>query len=215
MKIKILLLFFIISITVSKAQKNSMWFFVKSNDTAITKNAFKLVRGNSSKQVFVNHDLAVHYQTRGSRNQDSLRYRVRGLYTNIQNDSMTIRSEEVSVHDAYKWNNDSAYHYLTNTKTSFIRVPMQKISKIYYERAELKKVSAAITVLSLAAAFIVAPLFALEDGEMDLKKFRKVAYPSLGVTAVSISVGLIFSQRKFVIRKPRNKEPVWMITPGG
>lgn len=214
MKIKTLLLLILISVTAVKAQKNGPWFFVKSNDTSITKNSFTLERGGRSKRVFVGHDLAVHYQTRGVRNQDSLRFRVRGLYTDIVNDSMTIRSEEICVHDAYKWNNDSSYRFLRNTRTGFARVPMSSITNIYYERSDWKKVNAGVTVLSLATAFIVAPLFALEDGDLDLFKFRKVAYPALAVTAVSISVGLIFSQRKFVIRRPKSHEAVWTVKPG-
>lgn len=215
MKLRLLFLVFIAT-GILKAQDPHTWPLIKSYDTTSTKNSFELVKNEKSKQVFMNHDLSVTYKVLGSKGQDSLRYRARGWYKAIENDSMTILSPEFRVHDAYKWNIDSSYRYLKNTPAGYARIPMQNISKIYYERTEWKKVNTGVTILALAAAVIAAPLLALDKhGELDPVKFRQVAYPALGVMVVSVGVGIIFSQRKFVISTPKNKNADgWAVKPG-
>jgi len=214
MKLKILLLLFIISTFFLKSQNHKNWPFVRSQDSFSAKNVLKLTKGDRLEQVFVGHDLIVHYRTLGVRGQDSLRYRVRGAYADIVNDSLMISAGDFKIHDRYKWNIDSSYRYLKNTRDGFARAPITDVTGIYYERSEWKKVNTAITVLSFVTAFAIAPLLALDKkGVLDLEKFRTVAYPALGLMAVSISVGIIFSQRKFNIKTPKHKVKGWMIQP--
>jgi hypothetical protein len=200
------------------AQKTKPGLMVKSFDKKSDPVSFTLNKDNKKKNVRKNHDLSIHFQKKTklkSGTEYMLKYRVRGVYLGIENDSMLIQSPQVYIHDEYKRNTDSIYDYFKNTSTGISKMPLSSINKIYYERSQLKCVTAGITAAALVTAFGVAPLAALEKGTLNLDKFRKINRPALGVMVTSITVGIVFSQKRFLIRTDKTGKKNWTINRAG
>jgi hypothetical protein len=174
--------------------------------------SFEFQRNKKTKEVLGHHDLSVHYEKKGIKN-DSLEFHVRGDFMSITNDSMVIQSEDFDVHDFYKKNTDSL-HYLSKTVASgFVKVPLKDISKIYYERSDWKTFTLRTTLLSLASALIVSPLISIQKGGFNQDRFNKVTTASLGVAVLSITFGIAFSQKEFLIKPTKNSNKTWTIKP--
>jgi hypothetical protein len=212
MKFAFIVLFIIIS-TGLHSQHSHKWKLVRSKDSQSNAQAFQFQKNAGTKQVLVGHDLAVHYRRLRNNGQDSLSYRVRGAYVAIKNDSIVIDAADFKIHDRYKWNVDSAYRRIKNTRDGYARVSLGEITSVFYERAEWKKVTTGVTILALLTAFAVAPFLAVENNKLDPVEYRKVAYPALGIAVVSVGLGFAFSQRKFFIQTTKHNRTGWKIKP--
>jgi hypothetical protein len=210
MKFAFILLFGIIS-TGLHSQHEHKWKLVRSNDSQTLVQSFEFQKNARTKQVLIGHDLAVHYRRLRNNGQDSVSYRVRGAYVAIKNDSIVIDAADFKIHDRYKWNVDSSYNRIKNTRDGYARVSLGEITSVFYERAEWKKVTTGVTILALVTAFAVAPFLAIENNKLDPVEYRKVAYPALGVAVLSVGLGFAFSQRKFFIQTAKHNRTGWKI----
>jgi hypothetical protein len=174
--------------------------------------SFDFCRGSKTKEVLGYHDLSVHYDKNGIKN-DSVKFHVRGDFISITNDSIIIQSEDFDVHDFYKKNTDSLHYFSKVATSGFVKVPMKDISKIYYERSEWKTFTLRTTLLSLASALIVSPLISIQKSDFNYERFSKVTTASLGVAVLSISFGIAFSQKEFLIKPTRKSNKTWKIKP--
>jgi hypothetical protein len=173
---------------------------------------FAFQRGNKYKEVLSSHDLSVHYEKKGFKN-DSLQFHVRGDFINITNDSMIIQTEELDMHDFYKTNIDSLHRFSKQIETGFVKVPLSAINKIFYERSDWKTFTLRTTILSLACALVVSPLISVQKGGFNSDRFSKVTTASLGVAVLSISFGIAFSQKEFLLKSSKKKNKPWVIRP--
>lgn len=216
MKNQILLILILITGTLL-GQKTKPGILVKSYDNTSDPAAFTLTKDDKLRDIRKNHDLSVYFErkTKLSNGREYLlKYHVRGANLGIEGDSLAIKSPLVYIHDDYKRNTDSIYDYFNNTKSGVSKMSVNNITKIYYERSQLKKVTAGIAVTSLIAAFVVAPLTALEDGVLNLDKFRKINRPALGVFVGSVTIGIVFSQKRFLLRTDKTGAKTWTLRKG-
>lgn len=174
--------------------------------------SFDFCRKSKVKNVNRYHDLSVHYSKKGIKT-DSLEYHVRGDFMTIAEDSMVIESEEVSVHDFYKTYTDSLHFFSKIVSGGFVKVPLKDISKIYYERSEWKTFTLRTTLVSFASAFIISPLLSIQKNGFNYDRFSKITFSSLGVAVVSVTFGIAFSQKEFLIRSTKKNDKVWIIKP--
>lgn len=194
------------------AQQTKPGILVKSFDKKSDPVMFTLTKNGKVKEVRKNHDVSVYFEkttVMPNGREYLLKYHVRGANLGIAGDSLSIRSPQVYIHDEYKRNTDSIYDYFKNTKSGVSKMRVNSITRVYYERSQLKKVCAGVTVLSLAAAFVVAPLTSMEDGKLNLEKFRKVNRPALGVMVGAVTVGIVFSQKRMLLKTNKPGKDVW------
>lgn len=174
--------------------------------------SFTFQRGKKTKEVLIHHDLSVHYEKKGLQG-DSLEFHVRGDYMSITDDSLVIQSDELNIHDFYKKNTDSLHYFSKMTPSSFIKVPIKDISKIYYERSEWKTFTLRTTLLSITTALIISPLVSIQKGGFNRDRFNKVTLTSFGVAILSISFGIAFSQKEFLCKPTKKSNKIWTIKP--
>ncbi|MBK6986351.1 MAG: hypothetical protein IPH32_17175 [Bacteroidetes bacterium] len=174
--------------------------------------SFDFLRSKKSHEVTKHDDISVHFEKKGMQH-DSLQYHVRGSFMTIANDSMVIQTEEINVHDFYRKNTDSLHSFSKKLSTGFAIVPMKDIYKIYYTRSEWKTFTLRTTLVSLATAFIVSPLISIQKGGFNYDRFNKVSSVSLGVAVLSVSFGIAFSQKQFLIKPTTKSNNTWTIKP--
>lgn len=211
----VLCLLFTAVVFCAAAQKEKPGLLVKSYDTGSDPVSFTLSRSGMEKQVRRHHDLKVYFErkTRMANGREYLlKYHVRGANLGIEGDSLAIASPQVYIHDEYKRNTDSIYDYFKNTKSGISKMSVNNISKICYERSQLKKTTAGIAALSLVAAFVVAPVTSLEDGKLDLEKFRTINRPALGVFVGAVAVHIVFSHKRFRLKADPPGKNTWTLT---
>lgn len=196
------------------AQERDRGLLIKSYDTKSDPVSFTLTKQGKVKEVRKYHDLKVYFERKtrlASGREYLLKYHVRGANLGIEGDSMMIASPQVYIHDAYKRNTDSIYDYFNNTKSGISKMSVNNISKIYYERSQLKKVTAGVAALSLVAAFVVAPVTSLEDGKLNLEKFRTINRPALGVFVGAVAVHIVFSHKHLHLKTDRPGKSTWTL----
>lgn len=207
---------FCVCATCLAGQSNEPGILIRSFDTEADPVTFTLVKGSRERTVRLNHDLKVYFErttSLGSGRSYLLKYHVRGANLGLSHDSLSISSPQVYIHDEYKRNTDSIYDYFKNTKSGISRMPVSSITSIHYERSKLKQVTIGVGILSLAAAFVVAPAVALEDGKLNLEKFRQINRPALGVLLGSATIGLVFSQKRMHLKSARSAKSTWSLKP--
>lgn len=171
---------------------------------------FFFVQDKKSKKVLMHHDISVHYDKKGLKN-DSVEYHVRGDFMSITSDSMIIQTTDFEIHNFYKRNTDSLHFLSKPLPSGFAKVPLKDIYKIYYERSDWKTFTLRTTLVSLATALIVSPLISIQKGGFNHDRFNKVTTASLGVAVLSISFGIAFSQKEFLIRSTKKSDKIWTI----
>ncbi|MBS1636888.1 MAG: hypothetical protein JST26_13305 [Bacteroidetes bacterium] len=174
--------------------------------------SFILQRKHREKEVSRHWDLSVHFDKKGIRH-DSIEYHVRGDFISISNDSMIIQTEEMDTHNFYRRNTDSLHFFFTPVSSGFAKVPLKDISRIYYTRSLWNGLTINTTLLSLTSAFIVSPLISIQKEGFNHQRFRQVTSVSLGVAVLSVSFGIAFSQKKFLIRPTSKSNKTWTINP--
>lgn len=175
--------------------------------------SFNLVSSKKTKEVVRLDDLSVHFQKKGI-NHDSIEYRVRGDFMSITNDTMNLYSDEIDVHDFYKKNTDSLHYHSQAINPGFVKIPVKEISKIYYGREQWKTFTLGTTLISFATALIVAPLISLQKKGFNHERFNSVALPALGVMSLSITFGIAFSQKEYLLRSDKKEKKIWLLMPG-
>ena len=131
----------------------------------------------------------------------------------ITNDSMIIQTNDFDIHNFYKKNTDSLHFLRQPLPSGFAKVPLKDIYKIYYERSDWKTFTLRATLLSLATALIVSPLISIQKSGFNQDRFSKLTTASLGVAVLSISFGIAFSQKEFLIRSTKKSNKTWTIKP--
>ena len=172
--------------------------------------SFYFKRENRKKAITKYNDLSVYSEKKGLKN-DSIEYDVRGKFMAITNDTMIIESEDVYIHNFYFKNNDSLHYHPIKTSNGFTKIPLINISKIYYGRDKFKTFTLRTTLICLATALIVSPLISIQKGGFNGDRFRKVTGTSLGVMVLSISFGIGFSQKEFLIWPTKKNKKTWVI----
>jgi hypothetical protein len=174
--------------------------------------SFYFTRNKKAREIVSYNDLSVHSQKKGLYN-DSIEYSVRGDFIGIINDSMVIRTDEIEVHDFYKINTDSLHSYSKKPLDGFAKISVKDISKIYYARDEWKTFTLRASLLSFATALIVSPLISIQKGGFNGNRFSKVSGVSCGVMILSISFGIAFSQKEYLILPTKKNLKTWKIIP--
>jgi hypothetical protein len=174
--------------------------------------SFNFYRQGKTKEIFEHHDLSVHYDKKGLRN-DSIEMRVRGHFMSIKNDTMVIESDYLRIHNLHKKNADSSHYSFITTPTGFVKVPVTDISRIYYTRHEWKTFTSRITLASFVTAFVVSPLISIQKGGFNGDRFGKVTAASSCLAVLSISLNIAFSQKKFLIKPTKKSNKTWTIKP--
>ncbi len=174
--------------------------------------SFYFLRNKKSKEVGRYHDLSVHLEKKGIKN-DSLQFHLRGYFMGIEKDTMVIQCEEMYVHDFYKPKTDSLHDYWKTVPKGFAKVAVADICKVYYERSEWKTLTSRTTLVSLATAILISPLISIQKSGFNNDRFSKVTGASLGVAVLSISFGIAFSQKPFLIKPTKKDNKTWTIKP--
>ncbi|MES2566025.1 MAG: hypothetical protein V4565_04130 [Bacteroidota bacterium] len=172
--------------------------------------SFHFSKDSILKEVHKHNDLSVHYEQKGILH-DSLQYRVRGDFISISNDTITIRTSELEVHDYYKKNTDTLHNFYRKIETGFAKVPTKDITKIYYSRGNLQTLTTLTSFLSFASALIVAPLISIQKGGFNRGRYKKVSLTSFGVMTLSISFGIGFSQKGYLLKPTKKRNKIWKI----
>lgn len=216
MKMKRVLIVLVLAFSALGAQTHRPRWLVKSFDAPGDPPLFVLQKKASQHTVRRHHQVTVQF-TRTARLNDGRSYQVlcnvKGTVKAIQSDSLHLLSPQVAIHDPYKRNTDSIYDYFKNTSNGVAKVPLGSITRLRYERAQLKRVCAGVAALSLLAAFVVAPAVSMEEGRLNLEQFRAINRPALGVLAGALAVGVVFSHKRFQLRASRPAAPVWQLQP--
>lgn len=171
---------------------------------------FYLSRGKKTKEINKYKDLSVHFQKKGI-SHDSIQFRVRGEFLIITKDTLVIKSNEIEIHDFYKPKTDSLHDFYKKTQSDLVKVPIKDIFKIYYTRDKWQTFTQRTALISLASAIIVAPLVSIEKGKFNTDRFSKVSLTSLGVMTLSISLGIGFSQKEYLLIPNKKKNKNWKI----
>lgn len=177
-----------------------------------TFSSFEFQRGKKIKEVLGHHDLSIHFEKKGLKN-DSLEFHVRGDFMSITNDSMIIQTSDLDIHNFYIRNTDSLHFLRQPLPSGFAKVPLKDIYKIYYERSDWTTFTLRTTLVSLATALIVSPLISIQKGGFNHDRFSKVTTASLGVAALSITFGIAFSQKEYLIKPTKKSSKTWEIKP--
>jgi hypothetical protein len=172
--------------------------------------SFSFFNGKKEKEVRKHQDLSVHSQKTGLKN-DSVEYHVKGEFMGIENDSMIIQAEEKEIHNFYR--RDSLHAYTVKVPSRFVKVPLGDLTKIYYTREKWKTFTLRSALVSLASALVVAPLVSIQKGGFNTERFAKVSGTSFGVMVLSISFGIAFSQKEFLLMPTKKSNKVWTIKP--
>jgi hypothetical protein len=171
---------------------------------------FHFFRDSIFKEVNKHNDLSVYYEKKGIQH-DSIEYRVRGEFMSINNDTITIRTSDLEVHDYYKKNTDTLHNFFRKIDGGFAKVPTKDISKIYYTRDKWKTFTLRTTLLAFASAAIISPLISIQKNGFNHERFRNVSLTSLGVMTLSISFGIGFSQKEYLLKPTKKSNKVWKI----
>ena len=172
--------------------------------------SFYFKREKRVKKINKFNDLSVYSEKKGLKN-DSIEYDVRGKFMAVTNDTMIIESEDVFIHNFYFKKNDSLHYHSIKTTNGFAKIPLLNISKIYCGRDKFKTFTLRTTLVCLATALIVSPLISIQKGGFNGDRFRKVSGTSLGVMVLSISFGIGFSQKEFLIWPTKKNKKTWVI----
>ena len=200
-------LFVISFILVSKLIPGQSTLFV---DSAKLYKSFSFVNRKKEKEVWKCHNLSVHSQRRGLKN-DGVEYHVRGGFMGIANDSMIIETEEQEIHNFYR--RDSLHACDIKVPSGFMKIPVKDITKIYYTREKWNTFILRTTLVSLTSALIVSPLVSIQKGGFNTDRFAKVSSTSFGVMILSVSIGIAFCQKEFLLMPNKKSNKVWTIKP--
>jgi hypothetical protein len=162
------------------------------------------------RKITRNDDLSIDFVKKGI-NTDSVEYKIQGNFVTIMQDTMIIRSNELEVHDFYKVKTDSLHFHYRSLPSGFQKVPISDIKLIKKRRSDLQTFVVSTTLLSLISAAVVSPVISIQKQGFNTDRFLKVSGTSLGVTALSITVGVVFGSEKFQIKPTAKKKVVWKI----
>lgn len=171
---------------------------------------FHFFRDSIFKEVNKHNDLSVYYEKKGIQH-DSIEYRVRGEFMSINNDTITIRTSDLEAHDYYKKNTDTLHNFFRKIDGGFAKVPAKDITKIYYTRDKWKEITLQTTLLSILAGAVISPLISIQKKGFNTDRFRNVSLTSLGVMTLSISFGIGFSQKEYLLKPTKKNKKVWKI----
>ncbi len=169
-------------------------------------------KGKKYKEISRYDRLSVFFETRGIKT-DSVAYNVQGDMVTIMDDTMIIHSEELEVHDYYKRNTDPFHFYYKNIPRRFQKIPLKDITLIKKTRPVLQTSVISLTLLSLVSAIVVSPLVSIQKDGFNANRFRKVSGVSLGIATISVSTGVLFGSKKFLVKPTSRERNVWKMSP--
>jgi hypothetical protein len=173
--------------------------------------SFSFVKKRRSKQMTRGDALSIYYDKKGL-THDSISYNVKGEFLELIRDTMIIGVEDLYVHDFYKRYTDSLHSFYVRKPEPFVKVPLKDITKVYKDR-DLITPMFLTAGLAFASALLVAPLISIQKGGFNADRYASVSLSSLGVMSAAIATGIIFGQKKFVIKRGTKNHRTWKIKP--
>lgn len=171
---------------------------------------FYFSKDSKMKDVGKHKDLSIYYEKKGLLN-DSIQYRTRGEFMHLNNDTITIKTPDIEVHDFYRKNTDTLHNFSKQTESGYAKINIKDISKIYYERTTWKQITLQTTLLSILTGAIISPLISIQKNGFNHERFKNVSLTSLGVMTLSISFGIGFSQQEYLLKPTKKNKKVWKI----
>jgi hypothetical protein len=194
----------------SESYSSSNFFLSCNSPSFIRRDEFYFSRDKKLKKIKHYDDISLYFQKKGIIH-DSIQYQVRGGLLAIIKDTIVVKSDEIEIHDFYKTKTDSLHDYYKNTQMGLFKVPINDIYTVYKTRSNWSTITRRTALISLATALIISPLISIGKTGFNSERFRAVSLTSLGVMTLSISFGIGFSQRKYMLLSSKKNDKLWKI----
>jgi hypothetical protein len=172
--------------------------------------SFYFSKNSILKEVGKHKDLIIHYEKRGILH-DSIQYKARGEFMYLNNDTITIKTSDIEVHDFYRKNSETLHDFYKKTESGYSKIHIKDISKIYYERDTWKQIALQTTLISILTGAVISPLISIKKNGFNHERFRNVSLTSLGVMTLSVSFGIAFSQKRYLLKPTKKSSKIWKI----
>jgi hypothetical protein len=164
-----------------------------------THTSFYLKKGKKTKEIYVNSDLSIYSYHIGQRNEN-IKHHASGELLAIIKDTLVL-------------NSTTMYSYNKKYSDSIIKISIPEINKIYNIRSKVQGVTICTTLLSVVTALIISPLISIQKNGFNKERFAIVSGTSIGIMALSITIGATFGQKVFLIQPTKKNKKVWTINP--
>jgi hypothetical protein len=174
---------------------------------------FFLVRNKKTKEFTSNNTINVCYRYKGLKNDSIERYIQAAHFVCVKNDTMVVRAENMNAYNHYREKKDSLKWYYNHLSYEFYKIPINSIQYIKKQRGAVMGSAFLLGLASIVSGAIVSPLISIQKSGFNNDRFLKVSGTSLGVLAVSITVGITCSIKHFQIKPSKKRKKIWKLIP--
>lgn len=168
-----------------------------------------LERNNKNKKIERFENISIYSKNRGLKN-DSIDFNAIGDFICVNNDSIVLSAYSVSKHNFYrKYTEEEHFKTWFYKENQYVKFATKDIYKLYYTRQKIQNFTISTTLLSIVTALVVSPLVSIQKKGFNTQRLYQISGTSIGVMALSITLGASFNQKKFVISPQKEKDKYW------